>query len=183
MVYKSEQECIKMFIDEASKYSTLNISKEFIDYLKEQGFFAKPAAIKHHGNYQGGLFDHSLMVTQSLTNMTNAMDIKWQNPRSPFVVGMFHDLCKVDDYTFKYEDSGKFFEYNNDKILNGHGDKSLIMLSQFLKLTEEEILCIRYHMGAYQTDDWTSYDKAIRKYQTVLWTHTADMYASKVLNV
>ena len=50
MVYKSEQECIKMFIDEASKYSTLNISKEFIDYLKEQGFFTKPAAIKHHGN-------------------------------------------------------------------------------------------------------------------------------------
>ena len=183
MVYKSEQECIKMFIDEASKYSTLNISKEFIDYLKEQGFFTKPAAIKHHGNYQGGLFDHSLTVAQCLNTMTKCMNVNWQNPRSPFVVGMFHDLCKVDDYVIKQEDSGKFFEYNNDKILTGHGDKSIIMLSQFLNLTEEEILCIRYHMGAYQTDDWNSYDKAIRKYETVLWTHTADMYASKVLNV
>ena len=183
MAYKTEQERIAQFIEEASKYSTLNISKEFIDYLKESGFFSKPAAVKHHGNYSGGLFDHSLAVAQSLCTMTKALNLDWKNQRSPFVVGMFHDLCKVDDYVIKQEDSGKFFEYNNDKILTGHGDKSIIMLSQFLNLTEEELLCIRFHMGAYQTDDWNSYDKAIRKYETVLWTHTADMYASKVLNI
>jgi len=50
-------------------------------------------------------------------------------------------------------------------------------------LTEEEILCIRYHMGAYNCDDWEGYDKAIRKYPNVLFTHTADMYASKVLGL
>jgi hypothetical protein len=183
MTYETEQERINQFIEEASKYSTLNLSEEFIDWLNTNGFFTKPAAIKHHGNYEGGLFDHSLAVAQSLLTLTGALNLKWQTPHSPFIVGMFHDLCKVDDYIFKYEDSGKFFEYNNDKILNGHGDKSLIILSRFLKLTEEEILCIRYHMGAYQTDDWNSYDKAIRKYETVLWTHTADMYASKVLNI
>ena len=51
-----------------------------------------------------------------------------------------------------------------------------------LSLTEEEeeMLCIRFHMGAYITDDWDSFDRAIRKYQSVLFTHTADMYASKV---
>jgi hypothetical protein len=96
---------------------------------------------------------------------------------------MFHDLCKLDDYVIKYEDSGKFWEYNKEKLLPGHGDKSIIMLSNFIALTEEEMLCIRFHMGAYNTDDWEYYDKAIRKYETVLWTHTADMYASKVLNV
>lgn len=183
MTYKTEQERITQFIEEASKYNTLNLSAEFIDWLRENGFFTKPAAIKHHGNYTGGLFDHSLAVSQSLLTLTGALNLKWQNPRSPFVVGMFHDLCKVDDYTVKQVDSDKFFEYNNDKILTGHGDKSIIMLSQFLNLTEEEILCIRFHMGAYQTDDWNSYDKAIRKYETVLWTHTADMYASKVLTI
>lgn len=181
MTYKTEQERITQFIEEASKYSTLNISKEFIDYLRENGFFTKPAAIKHHGNYSGGLFDHSLAVAQSLCTMTKALNLDWKNQRSPFVVGMFHDICKVDDY--KKSDLTALWEYNNDKILTGHGDKSIIMLSQFLNLTEEEILCIRFHMGAYQTDDWNSYDKAIRKYETVLWTHTADMYASKVLNV
>ena len=116
-----------------------------------------------------------------MNSVTNALNLKWKNSRSPFIVGMFHDLCKLDDY--KKSDLTVLWEYNNDKILTGHGDKSIIMLSQFLNLTEEEILCIRFHMGAYQTDDWNSYDKAIRKYETVLWTHTADMYASKVLNI
>ena len=47
-------------------------------------------------------------------------------------------------------------------------------------MTEEESSASRYHMGAYEKDDWEYYDRAIRKYQTVLWTHTADMVASKV---
>ena len=181
MTYKTEQERIAQFIDEASKYEDLNISKEAIDWLREKGFFSKPAAAKHHGNYTGGLFDHSLAVTQSLNTLTKALNLKWQSPRSPFVVGMFHDLCKLDDYV-KPSDTADW-AYNNDKMLNGHGDKSIMILTQLLRLTEEEMLCIRFHMGAYQTDDWNSYDKAIRRYETVLWTHTADMYASKVLNV
>jgi hypothetical protein len=180
MTYKTEQERITQFIEEASKYNTLSLSAEFIDWLREKGFFNKPAAIKHHGNYPGGLFDHSLAVAQSLHTLTKALNFKWQNQRSPFVVGMFHDLCKLEDYVKTTDTDG--WAYNDDKILTGHGDKSIMILSQFLTLTEEEILCIRFHTGAYQTDDWNSYDKAIRKYESVLWTHTADMYASKVLN-
>lgn len=180
-MYKTESERIDAFIQAAAKNAT-DISVEFLNWLKDNGFFTKPAAIKHHGNYEGGLFDHSSAMTESLTTMTTALNLKWQSKRSPFVVGMFHDLCKLEDYAAKQACSGKLWEYNNDKILNGHGDKSIIMLSQFMTLTEEEILCIRFHMGAYQTDDWAAYDKAIKKYETVLWTHTADMYASKVLN-
>ena len=179
MTYKTEQERIAQFMHEVSKYEGLSISVEFLNWLKERGFFTHPAAIKHHGNYTGGLFDHSLANVQSLTTITKALNLEWQNARSPFVVGMFHDLCKLEDYVKTDPDT---WAYNNDKILTGHGDKSVIMLSQFMTLTEEEILCIRFHMGAYQTDDWNAYDKAIRKYETVLWTHTADMYASKVLN-
>jgi hypothetical protein len=109
---------------------------------------------------------------------TKNLNLEWQNPRSPYIVGMFHDLCKIEDYI--YGPDG--WTYNNDKILKGHGDKSIMLLSQFINLTEEEILCIRFHMGAYEKEDWDSYDKAIKKYETVLWTHTADMYAAKVLN-
>lgn len=63
------------------------------------------------------------------------------------------------------------------------GDKSVMMLSQVMTLTEEEMLCIRFHMGAYVTSEWDAFDRAIRKYQSVLFTHTADMYASKVKDV
>ena len=72
---------------------------------------------------------------------------------------------------------------NTDCILKGHGNKSVMMLSQFINLTEEEIFCIRFHMGAYETDEWDAFDKAIRKYESVLWTHNADMYASKVQDI
>ena len=50
-----------------------------------------------------------------------------------------------------------------------------------MDLTEEEKLCITYHMGAYETSNWNEFEKAIRKYENVLWTHTADMYASKIV--
>jgi len=55
-----------------------------------------------------------------------------------------------------------------------------MLLSQFITLTEEEMLCIRYHMGAFEKEEWTEYGAAIEKYQNVLWTHHADMLASRV---
>ena len=161
------------------------VSVDFLDWLINNDFFNKPAAIKYHGNYTGGLFDHSLAVAKTLVDLTNKLGLTWKNPRSPYVVGMFHDLCKVDDYIDEREPKAieAKWGYNNDKILKGHGDKSIMLLSQFINLTEEELFCIRFHMGAYETETWDAYDKAIRKYETVLWTHTADMYAAKVLDI
>ena len=161
------------------------VTADFLDWLIKQDFFIKPAAIKYHGNYTGGLFEHSLAVAKKLVKMTQEMKLNWQDPRSPYIIGMFHDLCKTDDYIVQKVSQASdnwLWDYNNDKILTGHGDKSAMFLSQFIKLTEEELFCIRFHMGAYQTDDWSGFDKAIRKYETVLWTHTADMWASKVLD-
>lgn len=177
------------------KDGTPLVSAGFLEYLINQGFFVKPASVKYHGNCTGGLFAHSIGVTEVLVDMTEKFGIEWQNPRSPYIVGMFHDLCKVDDYvdenaadvvvmgTGSPISKNPKWGYNPDKILKGHGEKSVMLLSQFMTLTEEEILCIRFHMGAYQTDEWDAYDKAIKEYETVLWTHTADMYASKVMGV
>lgn len=151
------------------------------EWLKNNKFFTAPASTKYHGNYEGGLFDHSLEVMNKLLSMTEEMQLQWQRPSSPIIVGMFHDLCKSDEY-----EKGLYmtdFNHTDDFILKGHGEKSVMLLSQFMTLTEEEILCIRFHMGAYKTDDWDSYGRAIEKYQTVLWTHTADMFASRVRGI
>ena len=174
---EERQEIFLFFMKLPSGEPIVNV--DTLDYLIKNDFFKKPAAIKYHGNYTGGLFDHSLEVATDLVKMTKDLGLEWQNPRSPYIVGMFHDLCKTDDYV----DVNGEWKYNDNKILKGHGDKSVMMLSQLMTLTEEEMLCIRFHMGAYETEGWNEYDKAIRKYETVLWTHTADMYASKVKNV
>lgn len=172
------------------------IPDELSNWLIENEFFLAPASRKYHGAYEGGLYDHSTNVADRLMWMTENLNLEWQRKESPWIVGMFHDLCKIDEYVKVVDEEGQVmmgtgevkgeeahFEHASDVLLKGHGDKSIMLLSQFITLTEEEILCIRYHMGAYNRDDWEGFDKAIRKYPNVLFTHTADMYASKVLEL
>lgn len=151
--------------------------------LDDMGFFSAPASTHYHGAYEGGLFDHSLEVAKALVELTDKLGLKWERTVSPYIVGMFHDLCKCDNYTLD-PDSG-VIKYRTDIIIPGHGDKSVIMLSRFVDLTDEEIACIRWHMGAYETDPkmWDYYGRAIEKYPNVLYTHTADMIASKIRGV
>jgi putative nucleotidyltransferase with HDIG domain len=151
--------------------------------LVKLGFFTAPASTKYHGAYEGGLFDHSLEVAKALVELTEKLGLTWERPESPFIVGMFHDICKCDNYKVDFE-TGKYI-YNPDMIIPGHGDKSVIMLQKLITLTDEEIACIRWHMGAYETDTkmWNYYGKAIEKYPNVLYTHTADMIASRIKGV
>ncbi len=166
-----------------------------IEDLKDNGFFTAPASTKYHGAFEGGLFEHSRNVTQVLITLTADNGLAWQRPESPYIIGMFHDLCKIDLYRHPYRTTGlyadgsevkevdkKHWEYNPDVLLKGHGDKSIMLLSQYLQLTLEEILCIRYHMGAFvDQKEWNDYTRAIHRFDTVLWTHHADMIASHIL--
>lgn len=153
------------------------------DWLDMHGFFTAPASTKYHGCYPGGLYDHSLCVYMNLNRVTQAMGLKWQRECSPFIVGMFHDVCKTDQYNAVHGIDGKnTYEYNKQTLLKGHGDKSLMLLSTAIPLTEEEeMLCIRYHMGAFcEKEEWTDYTGAIHRYPNVLWAHQADMMAAHI---
>ena len=158
--------------------NALQKKKSFMDFLENEGFLTAPASTRFHGVYEGGLVDHSFNVCKRLLWLTRKLDLEWKRPASPFIVGLFHDICKYDQYV-KAPGENRWV-YNPNTELKGHGEKSVIILSKYFDLTEEEQLCIRYHMGAYEKADWGGFDQAIRKYQTVLLTHTADMLASKV---
>ena len=171
-------------------------NQDFLNFLHDEGFFDAPASTKYHGVYDGGLFDHSGTVYVELKNLTEKLGLEWKRPESVFIVGMFHDLCKHDQYVkvpgtlVDLGDGaqitgpiGSHYEYNKKTLLKGHGSKSVIVLSRFLILTEEEQLCIRYHMGPYETEEWAEFDAAIRKYPNVFYTNAADMIASKVDDV
>lgn len=165
-------------------------AKELLHKLDSMGFFQTPASIDHHGDYEGGLFDHCWQVTHCLLELTNGMNLKWQRPGSPIIIGMFHDLCKVTNYAKKdvriptlggvVHKPGPWGKVEVDVWGPGHGSKSVAIASTLFQLTEEEALCIRYHMGAYETNEWSNWHAAIRMYPNVLWTHTADMMASKI---
>ena len=155
--------------------------KKLAEKLFTAGFFDAPASTKYHGAYAGGLFDHSLNVTKALLQLTHRMGLKWDRPASPYIVGMLHDLCKCDQY--KAVDGG--WEYVKDLPLNGHGDKSVIVAQMMgVNLTDEEMLCIRWHMGAFDDkENWNHYTSSMKVTENVLWAHTADMMASQILEV
>ncbi len=161
------------------------LSTDFLDYLSSNGFYTAPASTKYHGNYEGGLFDHSFAVMTFLVELSAKNNLRWKRVESPFIVGMFHDLCKIDQYQLvTQEGGGALWEYNNDTRLTGHGSKSVALLNEHMTLTEEEEMCILYHMGAFtDASEWSMYTDAINRYQNVLWTHHADMLASHVVGI
>ena len=189
-----EKNRIDIFKDLCQKIE-FDLQPEFCDWLEKNGFFTAPASTKYHSAYPGGLFDHSFAVTKRLIKLSTDNHLQWKRKESPFIIGMFHDLCKCDLYRItpdsydRIDSDGTYvmspcinpkYEYNPDTLLKGHGSKSIMLLSQFITLTEEEMLCIRYHMGAYEKEEWAEFDLAAKKYPNVLFTHMADMLASKI---
>lgn len=166
----------KRFLDHVI---TPYIGEDLVGMLLYKGFCSAPASTKYHGAYEGGLFDHSLAVAYALQDLTDGLGLKWQGTDSPMRIGILHDICKVDLY--KKKEDGTGWEYNSEPIIKGHGDKSAIYALRYhCFLNSEELACIIYHMGAYETDRWDAYDNAIKQYPNVLYTHTADMIASKI---
>ena len=173
------------------------LPKDVVERLTEGGFFTAPASTKYHGAYEGGLFDHSYNVTTTLMELTKDNKLEWQRPESPYIIGMFHDICKQDQYrhpateTMVDNSGAKYrwvdteaWEYEPETLLKGHGEKSVMLLSEYLQLTMEEILCIRYHMGAFvDQKEWNDYTRAIHRCPNVLWTHMADMIAAHIMEV
>lgn len=156
------------------------LSKDAIKWLISNKFFEQSCSTKYHLSYKGGLFDHSLHVVSNLVELTTNMNLEWERPESPIIVGMFHDLCKIDAY--KYDPIMKKFVWNTDQTDKGHGDKSIRYIEEHLfKLTEEEKACIRWHMGSFDEKyNWSGYTDSIKKYRNVLFTHTADMMATYI---
>jgi len=161
-------------------FTTSDVNQLIIK-LDELNFFKAPASTKYHGAYPGGLAQHSINVATVLVNLTNILKLTWSRQISPVIVGLLHDLCKCDSYIQKPDGS---FSFNTDTLLHGHGEKSVIMIQRFMPLNEDEIACILYHMGAFtDSSKWNEYTNAVHEYSNVLWTHTADMYASHIIEV
>ena len=123
------------------------------------------------------------------------------------ITALLHDLCKTNFYTVEYrnqktydkekvakanpyqvkkDNGGQFiweqapFYAINDKNPYGHGEKSVMMIEEFMKLTMEERYAIRWHMGManVNNNDLQSFNASCEKYPLVLLLHNADQEAS-----
>lgn len=177
-----EEHTDRVFVMEV--VSLFNVNPDLKNFIETSDFTTAPASTKYHGVHTGGLLEHSVNVMYTLCKLTENNHLYWERPESPIIVGLFHDICKVDMYKRKKVGEMYYYsyEYNNETLFKGHGNKSVMMLASLIQLTEEEVACIRYHMGAFtDKEEWNDYTRAIHKYPNVLWTHHADMIATHIM--
>ena len=79
-------------------------------------------------------------VAEALVNLTKKLGLKWERKYSPYVVGLFHDLCKCDSYM--YNEYTHQWEYNTNSLMTGHGEASVILAQSIVNLSAEEIQAI-----------------------------------------
>ncbi len=166
--------------------------EELIKYLENSDFFTAPASTKFHGDYEGGLLEHSLKVYDILCEKLKnpGIDINVSEDTIK-IVALLHDICKTNFYKIDYRNTKnalgvweKVPYYTiEDTIPYGHGEKSVMMITEYIKLTGEEKYAIRWHMGFSEPKEvYASLGLAMKKYPLVLLVHEADLEATYFFN-
>lgn len=145
--------------------------EDVIKGLEKLGFFEAPASSKHHLAEKGGLVKHSLNVYSQALAIRDAEFIlhpelqenESLSKDSIAIVALLHDVCKAEIYKtvekFRKDKNNQWEKYNTydanyTHCPLGHGEKSVIRLLRMgLELKDEEILAIRWHMGAWDLTD------------------------------
>jgi 23S rRNA maturation-related 3'-5' exoribonuclease YhaM len=181
------------FIEIYNKYITREGADKLLEYLlsNSSDFFTAPASTRFHGSYESGLVEHSLNVYDCLTDylarerVTSIYKLTCSE-ESVAIVALLHDVCKINCYktgTKNIKDeNGKWqsvptYEFE-DNLPYGHGEKSVYIITGFMKLTREEAFAIRYHMGFSGNEDKRSIGDSFEKFPLCFALATADMEAT-----
>lgn len=184
------------FIEIFKNYIKRDGSKELLDYLlsSKSDFFEAPASTRFHLSKPGGLLEHSLNVYQCLKDYLSRPRVKELyhlevSDETIAIVALLHDLCKVNVYRKSFrnkkDESGKWvqvpsYDYRDD-LPYGHGEKSVYIISGFMKLTREEAFAIRYHMGFTESQNVRNVGEAFQRFPLAFALSTADMEATYFL--
>ena len=153
-------------------------------------FFKAPASTVHHGAKEGGLLEHSLAVYDCLLKIYKSFDGYVVIDESKIIVSLLHDICKANFYTVSTRNvkiNGVWervpYYAVEDQFPVGHGEKSVIIAQQFIGLTTEEIMAIRWHMGGWEDSargysGQASQSAAMKRYPLITALHMADLAAS-----
>lgn len=179
--------------------------EDLLDYIRKSDFYTAPASTRFHSCHEGGLLEHSMNVYNCLSAKKNShtwmSEISKVPDDSIIIIALLHDICKTNYYVVEmknrkvYSEFGKKSDNNgrfdwesypgytvDDKFPYGHGEKSVMMIEQFIKLTPLERYSIRFHMGFTEPKElWNTLTVAIKKYPLILAVHESDLEATYLL--
>ena len=184
------------FIEIFKSKITREGSDKLLAYLSSDAcdFFTAPASTRFHGNYEGGLCEHSLNVYDCLCDIMSRPRIKEQygisySEESIAIAALLHDICKTNFYKVSFRNAknaeGKWesvpFYTIEDNLPYGHGEKSVYIASGYMRLTRDEAFAIRYHMGFSGNDDPGNVGRAMEMFPLAFFLHCADSEAAYFL--
>lgn len=184
----ARDEYLEIFYDNVDREG----ADKLVEWLEKSDFFVAPASGRRHSSYRGGLCQHSINVYKRFIKLLEAeYGETWQKKvsmESATIMALFHDVCKVDTYVEDVRnvkidgrwEQKPYFRYE-DSLPYGHGEKSVYILSAFIKLTREEALAINWHMGEYdiraKNGSFMMAD-VFYKYPVCFLLHVADLTAT-----
>lgn len=187
---------INRFESEMAKVKREGVNK-LMGYIRNSDMYTAPASTRFHLAVTGGLLQHSLNVLDAFREsmrknddgtysyMVAGKNVATITEESMVVMTLLHDICKTNFYStvmkWRKDKNNKWEQYEtfevDDKVPYGHGEKSVMMIEEFMKLKPEERYAIRWHMGFVETDT-RSLGNAIDKYPIIWALHSADTKAS-----
>lgn len=185
-----KEEFLKIYNDNIKRDGADN----FLNYLVKTDFFVAPASTRFHGSHEGGLLEHSLNVYHCLKDYLSRERAKQvynmnYSEETIALCALLHDVCKVNFYKTDYRNAknerGEWekvpYYTIDDTLPYGHGEKSVYIISGFMRLSREEAFAIRYHMGFSGIEDKNSIGKAFEMFPLAFALSVADMEASYYL--
>ena len=183
--------------DEFIKIYQENIKREgateLLEYISKSDFFEAPASSRFHMSVKGGLCAHSVNVFKRLVaNAETEFGADWEkhlSKESLAICGLLHDLCKIrfykEDFRNQKDENGNWVKvpyYKKEEVFPfGHGEKSVFIINNYMKLTGEEAIAINWHMGGFDMrvlGGSQSISEAYDKYPLGVMLHVADLQAT-----
>ena len=162
---------------------------KLLAWLESTDFFTAPASTRFHGNYEGGLCEHSVNVWEELVRLLKAYPEVRVTAESAAIASLLHDLCKIGCYKTELRKktvNGVWVQYpayvfKEDYCFGGHGSKSVYLAQKFMNLTEQEATAINCHMGAWdRSPSDYSLGAAYEQYPLAWLVHVADESATYI---
>ena len=189
---KTVEEVKNEFIGLFKQHIKREGANALLEYLeKNSDFFSAPASGKRHSAFEGGLCCHSLNTYKRFKNNIileygeNYQEVI--SDESLAIISLLHDVCKVNTYTVDYRNQKvdgqwvqvPYYAYNNS-LPYGHGEKSVYIISGFMRLTREEAMAINWHMGGFdpRTQATSDMSEAFTRFPMAVLFHVSDLEAT-----
>ena len=181
-----------LFIDAFTRNIRRDGADKLLKWLEGSDFFKAPASTRYHMSCEGGLCIHSVHVFDRLLALFQQEELRELDEdamETIAICGLLHDVCKANFYKVEMrntkDESGQWVKVPyytvDDQLPYGHGEKSAYIIGGFMRITREEAMAIRWHMGGFDdTVKGNSYamSGAFEKFPLALLLHIADLQAT-----